>query len=440
MSDIALHMRSAKASSTWALLILFSANVFNVLDRALLSVALQPIKVDLSLSDVELSLIVGPLFFLVYITSGLTIARLVDTSNRVLILFIGITVWSLATAATALAEGFYTLALARVLVGIGEATALPVAMSLIPDLFALRSRGKAISVFQTSGFIGVSGGTIVAGAIASEYGWRSMFASCGLAGLLVSLVLILTVREPVRLAGERSAGPNVGFLRDTSVRIAGLWRTPGFGGMTLGFGVAAMLVAILTAWAPALLQRSYGASLIDVGLIVGPATAIGGLSGTLVAGVMTDRVVRHKGMDRCVLYMPIVALPLSTPFALGFLYQPHVTVGAICLGMTCFASSFAVTPVMNFAVSRARPDERGLTSMMLLIAAGLIGGSIGPTLVGYASDTLAPTWGPESLRYALVSLSGVPLLASALFTVALRRTPTEDQQRGSTGITQPVAS
>src|SRR5690606_3990067 len=108
MSDIALHMRSAKASSTWALLILFSANVFNVLDRALLSVALQPIKVDLSLSDVELSLIVGPLFFLVYTTSGLAIARLVDTSNRVLILFIGITVWSLATAATALRSEEHT--------------------------------------------------------------------------------------------------------------------------------------------------------------------------------------------------------------------------------------------------------------------------------------------------------------------------------------------
>lgn len=425
MPGVALDMRAAKASSTWALLVLFSANVFNVLDRALLSVVLQPVGVDLTLSDIELSLVVGPVFFIVYMTSGLVIARLVDTFNRVLILFFGILVWSLATAATAFAEDFLSLALARVLVGIGEATALPVAMSLIPDLFALPSRGKAISVFQTSGFIGVSGGTIVAGAIASEYGWQNMFLLCGLAGLVVGAVLIFTVREPVRAIGGDRRRPDLGFLRDTGVRIVERWRTPGFAALTLGFGVAAMLVAVLGAWAPALLQRSYGASLIDVGLIVGPATAIGGLSGTLLAGVLTDRLVRHRGMVRSVLYMPIVALPFSTPFALGFLYQPHVTVGAICLGMTCFASSFAVTPVMNYAVSRARPDERGLTSMMLLISAGLIGGSIGPTLVGYMSDTLAPHWGPESLRFALLCLCAVPLLASALFAAALRQTPPE---------------
>lgn len=425
MPGIALHLRSVKGSSAWALFVLFSANVFNVLDRALLSVVLQPIGVDLSLSDTELSLVVGPLFFIVYMTSGLVIARLVDTSNRVVILFVGITVWSLATAATALAEDFFSLALARVLVGIGEATALPVAMSLIPDLFALRSRGKAISLFQTSGFIGVSGGTIFAGAIASEYGWQKMFVVCGLAGLVVALALIITVREPVRLTGGGFKGANVGFLRDTSVRISRLWRTPGFAAMTLGFGAAAMLVSVLVAWAPALLQRSYGASLIDVGLIVGPATAVGGLTGTLMAGILTDRVVRYKGMDRTVLYMPIVALPLSTPFALGFLYQPHVTIGAICLGMTCFASSFAVTPVMNFAVSRARSDERGLTSMMLLISAGLIGGSLGPTIVGYTSDILAPMWGLESLRYALLCLCGVPIIASTLFAAALRQTSPE---------------
>lgn len=426
MSGMALHRRPVKESSTWALLVLFFANAFNVLDRALLSVVLQPIGMELSLTDTELSLVVGPLFFIVYMTSGLVIARIVDTHNRVLILSIGITVWSLATAATALAEGFYSLALVRVLVGIGEATALPVAMSLIPDLFSLHSRGKAISVFQMSGFIGMSGGTIVAGAIASEYGWQQMFAVCGLAGLVIAMLLILTVREPVRQTARECAGVNnTGFLRDTSLRIVRLWRTPGFAAMTLGFGAAAMLVAVLGAWAPALLQRSYGASLIDVGLIVGPATAVGGLAGTLVAGILTDRVVRYKGMQRCIFYIPVIALPMSSPFAIGFLYQPHVTIGAICLGMMCFASSFAVTPVMSFAVTRARPDERGLTSMMLLISAGLIGGSLGPMIVGYTSDILAPIWGLESLRYALLCLCGVPLLASVLFAAALRQTPPE---------------
>src|SRR6185437_2620614 len=137
------------------LFLLFLANVLNVGDRMLLGVVTEPVRHDLSLSDTEMALANGLLFVLFNLIAGLLIARLVDRGNRVRILTIGIVAWSLSTAATGLAQNFSELALARLGVGIGEATAFPAVMSLIPDLFRPQVRGTAIGVFQSSSFVGI---------------------------------------------------------------------------------------------------------------------------------------------------------------------------------------------------------------------------------------------------------------------------------------------
>jgi MFS family permease len=92
--------------------------------------------------------------------------------------------------------------LARILVGIGEATAFPVAMSMIPDLFRTETRGRAVSIYQSSNFVGIVGGAILAGVLAALMGWRSMFIVCGGAGLAVAALLALTVREPARARAD----------------------------------------------------------------------------------------------------------------------------------------------------------------------------------------------------------------------------------------------
>ena len=123
----------------WTLIVLFCSNVFNVGDRMLLGMVAEPVKQELGLSDTQLSLANGFLFVLANLAASLFIARLADRGNRKRILAAGIAAWSVATAGNGLAHDFTTLSLARIGVGLGEATAFPAAMSMIPDLFRPQS-------------------------------------------------------------------------------------------------------------------------------------------------------------------------------------------------------------------------------------------------------------------------------------------------------------
>ena len=417
--------RVGRAAAGWTLFVLFLVNAFNVGDRTLLGVVTEPVRLELALSDTQVSLANGFLFVLFNLVGGLVIARFVDRGNRKIILAIGLTGWSLATAATGLATDFFTLSLARIGVGIGEATAFPAAMSLIPDLFRPTARGKAIAVFQSSTLIGVIGGTILAGVLAASLGWRVMFQICGAAGVLLALVLLTTVREPRREPTNLSSAPWGRDFFDGLRRILG---QPGFPALALGFGVSGMMVAVLGAWGPAFLQRSHGVPLAQVGIVIGPAVGIGGIAGMLTSGALADRLAARSGSTLAMLRVPIVALPLSIPFLAGFVTMPTIGLTMLSAAVMNFLVSCSYAPCVNYAVSNVAPGDRGLVSAVLLAASGLIGSALGPFIVGATSDLLAPTYGDESLRYAIGSMIPTPAIALALFWLAVRqagRSPAE---------------
>lgn len=412
----------SRGTAGWALFLLFLSNVFNVGDRTLLGVVTEPVRRELGLTDTEVSLTNGIMFVLFNLVAGLFIARLVDRGNRKRILAIGIVGWLLATAATGFARDFATLSLARIGVGVGEATAFPAAMSLIPDLFRQETRGRAVAVFQSSGMIGVVGGTILAGVLAAMLGWRSMFVMCGIAGAALAAVLVLTVQEPAREHSRED------MSIDTETYLASLVaacrraaRMPGFAPLALAFGISGMIGAVLGAWGPAYLQRSHGVPLAQVGLVIGPAVGLGGIAGTLISGVIADWLVRRRGRDADMLKVPLFALPLAAPFAAGFVLAPGVALTMASAAAMNFCLTLAVPPCINFAVTRADPGDRGVTSTIMLAATGLIGGGLGPFLVGAISDVLAPQLGAESLRYAIASLVVTPLIAALFVLIAIRR-------------------
>lgn len=409
--------------AAWTLFLLFLANVLNVGDRMLLGVVTEPVRHDLALSDTQMALANGLLFVLFNLIAGLFIARLVDRGHRVRILTIGIALWSIATVATSLARNFPELAAARLAVGAGEATAFPAVMSLIPDLFRPQVRGTVIGVFQSSSFIGIVGGTILAGVVAAALGWRPMFIVCGLAGVVLAVIVVLTVREPAR---EEPPDPTEDAGRWLAGLAAGLRRVmtiPGFVPLALGFGISAMMGAVLGAWGPAFLQRSHGVPLREVGIVIGPAVGIGGLVGTLVSGAIADWLVRkHRSMS-AMLRLPLVALPLAAPLMAGFIFAPTLLATMICAAGMNFLLSCAFVPCINYAVGRAGAGDRALVSTVMLAASGLIGGALGPFIVGALSDSLAPQLGAEGLRYALSAMIGSPLLASVFLFAAFRRAP-----------------
>jgi MFS family permease len=417
------RQRVPSVVASWTLFLLFLANVLNVGDRMLLGVVTEPVRHDLALSDTEMALANGLLFVLFNLIAGLFIARLVDRGNRVRILTIGIAVWSISTAGTGLAHNFAELAAARLGVGVGEATAFPAVMSLIPDLFRPQVRGTAIGVFQSSSFVGIVGGTILAGVVAAALGWRPMFIVCGAAGVVLATVVMLTVREPDREESPDTTGDAGRWLAGMAAGLRRVIQVPGFVPLALGFGVSAMMGAVLGAWGPAFLQRSHGVALREVGIVIGPAVGIGGLVGTLVSGAIADRLARMRGSVSAMLRLPLVALPLSTPFMAGFIFAPTLLVTMLCAAGMNFLLSCAFVPCINYAVARIGAGDRALISTVMLAASGLIGGALGPFIVGALSDGLAPQFGAESLRYALSAMIASPLLATAFLIAAFRQAP-----------------
>jgi MFS family permease len=420
-------MPGRKSASTavagWTLFLLFLANVLNVGDRMLLGVVTEPVRHDLSLSDTQMALANGLLFVLFNLIAGLFIARLVDRGNRVRILTIGIAVWSIATASTGLAQNFSGLALARLGVGVGEATAFPAVMSLIPDLFRPQVRGTAIGVFQSSSFIGIVGGTVLAGVLAAALGWRPMFVVCGIAGLVLALVMVLTVREPQREERIDAAAVGECWLMGLAAGLRRVAMLPGFAQLAVGFGISAMMGAVLGAWGPAFLQRTHDVPLHEVGIVIGPAVGIGGLAGTLVSGALADRLATKRSSMSAMLLLPLLALPLSTPFMAGFIFAPTLFATMVCAALMNFLLSCAFVPAVNYAVARAGAGDRALVSTVMLASSGLIGGALGPFVVGAISDALSTQFGSDSLRFALSAMLASPLLATAFLFAAYRQAP-----------------
>ena len=404
----------------YGLFLLFASNLLNYADRSLLGIVVDPIKADLRLSDTEMSIVSGSAFVLFNLVVGILIAGWVDRANRTRILIMGVALWSAATAATGWAEGFVSLAVTRALVGIGEATAFPVAISMIADLYAPDRRARAVGIYQSSVFVGVVLGSIAAGVLAAAYGWRHMFLICGAVGFILVVLMLFTMREPQRGRFDSDDAFDTPAPK-LPAAVARLLRIPGFPLLALGTGIGAMTGGVLPVWAPTFLLRSHDVALANVGALIGPTVGLGGVTGTIAAGIFASRLARSGGSELKGLLVPIVAMPLAVPFFLIFCFSPSlvVTMGAATIMNFLLASGSS--PCFAAAVALSPANMRGVASTILLAAIGIIGAALAPLAVGALSDALMPSLGQESLRYALSSLVFVPLVSAAVLWLSYRQ-------------------
>jgi MFS family permease len=403
--------------AAYGLALLFLANILNYADRALLGIVVEPIRHELSLNDTQISLVSGFAFSVFYLIAGIAIARWVDRGDRRLILALGVGLWCLATAATALATGFVSLALCRTLIGIGEATVFPVALSLLADLYPAQNLARSVSIFQSSSGVGVVLGSVLAGILAASLGWRTMFCVFGLAGLALVLLIAVTMRSIPHTA----SGPQPLQKRGLLAELGQIAAVPGLGLLALGYGASNMMLACLPTWAPAFLLRSHGVQLAQVGALVGPPAVIGGILGTVLSGMLATRLIRRSGNPSAGLIVPIIALPLAVPAFALFLFAPSLTLLVLGIAVMNFMLSSSLGPCVALAVSLVPPARRGLTSTLMLIVHTILAFALAPLIVGMASDALMPRYGGEALRHALALMLVAPPAASLLIWFARRR-------------------
>jgi predicted MFS family arabinose efflux permease len=264
-------------------------------------------------------------------------------------------------------------------------------------------------------------GSIAAGVLAAAHGWRAMFAICGGAGFVLVLLMLVTMREPARGRYDAAVLHAGGGASGFGESMMHLLRLPGFALLALGTGIGSMAGAILPVWAPTFLLRSHGVALAEVGALIGPAVGIGGVTGTILSGLLASRLAAKHGSEVHGLIVPLIALPFATPFFLLYCFSPSLLVTMLAAAVMNFLLSSGVGPCIAAAIALSPPSTRAVSSTLMLAATGIIGSALAPLIVGMLSDALTPGYGAEALRYAMASMMIAPPLAALILWFAFRR-------------------
>lgn len=414
------------AYRNYALGLLFVGYIVNFVDRSILSLLLEPIKLELALSDSQLGLLGGLAFALFYTFLGIPIAALADRRSRVKILAVSMVIWSAMTALCGLATNFWMLLMARIGVGVGEAGASPPSHSLISDYFPVDKRATALSIYALGIPFGTMIGSYVGGWGADELGWRYTFFLVGIPGIFVALIIALTLREPPRglsdvksaLSADTQADPTPDAPRVSEV-LNFLWAKVSFRHLSFAAGLHAFVSYGASTWNAPFFTRIHNMSSTDLGAALALVAGVGAI-GTFAGGYLSDKLSDRMGDKRWYFWVPGIATIFMVPFQLvAYLYDgTTAAIASLCIvaimGSVYLGPSFAMTQALVSLRMRA------VASAILLFVLNLIGMGLGPYFVGILSDFFTPTFGIESLRYALCIAVLVNLWAGVHYMLGAR--------------------
>ncbi len=424
------------ANAAWTMVTLLTlAYIFSFVDRYILGLLIEPIKADLGLSDEQIGYLLGPAFALFYATIGVPLGWLADRARRTWIVAAGIALWSLATASSGFARGFGGLFVARMSVGVGEATLSPSAMSMISDSFPPEKRGTPIGVYSAALSLGAGIASLIGAAVlgwakvsagmsfpvlGAVKPWQFAFIAVGLPGLLIAIGFLLLPEPP------RRHGPGNAQAARFGATIALVTKRFGaFGGMTALVAVMT-IIAYSQGFNPAAFARTYGWEAKDYALVNGLIIMVVGPATVYSAGAIIDRWRKGGTPDAAfralmigfVAMLPASAVPLFMPTpVLAFVM---LAISSIAIGTVTAAGIIAL---LDITPGASRATIVSLYYMMISVA----GLGLGPTTVGVLSTrvfgeaNLRAAVGAVPLLFGLVPLLLLPLIARA-YRAQLART------------------
>ena len=410
----------------YALFVLAIIYVFNYIDRQLMAILIEPVKLEFGISDTDIGLLSGVTFAVFYTMFGFPLGRLSDRIGRKPVIAFSCIAWSVMTMLCGVAGNFLTLVLARVGVAVGEAGGTAPSVAMVSDLYPANRRSTALAFLMLGSSLGAVVGLGLGGWITQHHGWRYAFLLIGAPGIFLGLLLLLTVRTPKRVVPLSNA---VLQHDDWFKTLVELFRMPSFLWLVLTGGAAAIAGYAIGTWSPSFLIRSHGLNMQQAGFLVGVVGGGGAAIGTLICGMLTDRMARRNAGWQ--IGVPLLGTLISIPFALAYFLWPQGTafhIGSIAVPQAfLFYSVFAffgvwwATPCLS-AITHLFPATRlAQATAIFVMSMTLLGVGVGPLLVGMLSDFFMSTLGAESLRYALASSVSMLVLASVFLTLALPR-------------------
>ncbi len=409
----------------WMLFVLFLLYVLSLLDRQVLSMLVEPIKNDLGLTDVEMGIILGPAFAIFYGLFGWPLGWAADRYPRRWVIYLGVTFWSLAAAASGLARSFWELLMCRIGVGSGEASLTPAAYSLMGDKFPRRRLTTAMSIYQTGSMVGTAAAFAIGGLViglASDITandiplighlepWQMTLIITGAPGVLLAL-LVWTFSEPPRRQVKKIEGaPKQNFIRFLKAE----WRllVP----MALGFSLMVVLGNSLISWTPTYITREFQWRPEEYGPLLGLASIASGLT-MVLKGWIVDWLYARGMRDahlRFYTWLIIAAIPVA---AAAFLIKEPISFFILYAILQVLVVQFVV--YVAATIHLVTPSElRAQTIAVFISIFSFIGTGLGPFITATVTDVVLG--GPHMLGESLLIVSLVSLpLALLLLRVSI---------------------
>lgn len=368
-----------KTYRNYVLVTLTLLYMLNYLDRMLLSVLQEPIKLEFGLTDFQLGLLGGPAFAILYTLAGIPIARLAERANRVNILSFCVGLWSAMTAVCGVATNYAMLFLGRVGVGIGEAGCTPPAQSILADYFPANRRATALAVYALGLPLGTIVASVLGAAVAQAFGWRAAFLSLGIPGILIAVLVRMTIREPER-ASSTAAPKFMAAMRE-------ILGKPTFRNLALAYCIGNFVGYGVGQYLTSFLVRVHELPLAQAGRLTGLAFYASGAVATILSGLLTDRLQSRQ--PTAPFWLCAIGCFVAVP-CFVFAYQAP-TIGWAIPGFMLGTFSYYLYNAPAFSITHGivQPRLRATAIALLILAGNLIGYGLGPPTVGILSDAFA---------------------------------------------------
>ncbi|CAN5294469.1 MFS transporter [soil metagenome] len=399
----------------------FLVHLFAAMDKQILGVVLPQLKMELMLTDSQLGLLSGAPFAICYSVLSIPIAWLADTRfSRTGVVAVSLIAWSVLTALCGLAGSFLLLFILRMGVGGGEAGAIPATYSLLTDTTSPRWRTRAIAMCSIGVAAGQASALALGGWSVQELGWRTTYVLVGAPGVIVALLYYFIIKEPPRQSIATSRGSNR-FLTDFRT----LLTSPPFLLLTLSMATGTSIIFAIGAWMPSYLQRTYALTPLESGRALGATLGLVALVGPMGSAWLADRLsVRDRTM---MLRLAALFFALcGVSYAAAFLTD-NLTLCYILTGVSLLLIA-GTAPLGAIMAQEIEPSLKASAMAAMMVGINLIGHTLAPWIVGAISDATGSGPGQDGLRWGLVALAPLLIVAALcawLTANILRRRPME---------------
>ena len=404
-----------EASPYLSLAFLTGLNLFNYLDRYVLSAVLPPLQLDLRLNDAQGGFLASA-FMLGYFVSSPVFGYLGDRSSRKWLIAFGVFFWSIGTILSGYCHSYSAMIACRLLVGLGEASYATLAPAWLADLFPSARRNNALTIFYVAIPVGSALG-YGAGSLALLHGnWRDGFFWAGLPGIILAL-LLLFLQEPRRGAADAVAAdpdsPTSSAAKPTWRDTFRLFRIIDFTLVLLGYTAYTFALGAFAVWGPKFLYLRHHLELHKADFFFSLSLAVSGLVGTMVGGFLATAWQKRNPAGYALLLA--LSIAAAVPVAAVAFLSTSTLVSMSCLAAAMFLLFLSTGPTNTLIVESVPVTMRASAMAASIFVIHLFGDFGSPPAVGKLADWLSQPQSPAAgLQRAVLVLPAV-LAVGAFF-------------------------